>query len=131
VQAQVNDKNLVEQGFTLIELLVVIAILGVLAGVVVFAVGGITDRGKNSACLTEVRTIRTAIEAYYAKTGDYPAAAASNSAADTATALNVMATGADKFLDGPVGTVNPSIAAGYRYSAAPPLGVYDGGTCPT
>ena len=30
-------------GFTLIELLVVIAILAVLAGVVVFAVGDITD----------------------------------------------------------------------------------------
>ncbi len=33
-------------GFTLIELLVVIAILAVLAGVVVFAVDGITDTAR-------------------------------------------------------------------------------------
>jgi prepilin-type N-terminal cleavage/methylation domain-containing protein len=127
VQEQLNDKNLVEQGFTLIELLVVIAILGILAGVVVFAVGGITNRGKNSACMTEVRTIRTALEATYAKTGSYPAAAATDSQAATAAALNVMASGADKFLDSALTTANPSITADYRYNAA---GVYDGGTCP-
>ncbi|MCB0948300.1 MAG: type II secretion system protein, partial [Mycobacterium sp.] len=43
-------------GFTLIELLVVIAILAVLAGVVVFAVGGITDNSEDSACAIERRT---------------------------------------------------------------------------
>ena len=35
-----------DEGFTLIELLIVIVILGILATVVVFAVGGITDRGQ-------------------------------------------------------------------------------------
>ena len=39
-----------DSGFTLTELLIVIVILGVLAGIVVFAVGGITDRGEMSAC---------------------------------------------------------------------------------
>ena len=43
-----------EGGFTLIELLIVIVILGVLAGIVVFSVRGITDRGEASACKTEV-----------------------------------------------------------------------------
>src|SRR6266513_1880785 len=57
-----------EEGFTLIELLIVIVILGVLAGIVVFAVGGITDRGAASACKAEVKTIAVAEEAYYAKT---------------------------------------------------------------
>ena len=33
-------------GFTLVELLVVIVVLGVLAAVTVFAVRGITDRGR-------------------------------------------------------------------------------------
>ena len=62
-----------EEGFTLIELMIVIVILGVLAGIVVFAVGGITDRGTSAACKTDVSTIQTAVEAYYAKTGGYPA----------------------------------------------------------
>jgi general secretion pathway protein G len=55
-----------EGGFTLIELLIVIVILGVLAGIVVFSVRGITDRGEASACKSEVKTIAVAEEAYYA-----------------------------------------------------------------
>src|SRR4051794_21494655 len=61
-----------EGGFTLIELMIVIVILGVLAGIVLFAVGGITDRGTSAACKTDVSTIQTGVEAYYAKKGVYP-----------------------------------------------------------
>ena len=39
-----------ESGFTLIELLIVIVILGVLSGIVVFSVSGITNRGNKAAC---------------------------------------------------------------------------------
>lgn len=59
-------------GFTLIELLIVIVILGVLAGIVVFSVSGITDRGKTSACKSDLATVNTAVEAYYAQKGTYP-----------------------------------------------------------
>lgn len=62
-----------DQGFTLIELLIVIVILGTLAGVVVFSVRGITDRGDESACEANVTTAQTAVEAYYAKNGSNPA----------------------------------------------------------
>jgi prepilin-type N-terminal cleavage/methylation domain-containing protein len=62
-----------ESGFTLIELLIVIVILGVLAGIVVFAVGGITDRGDTSACKSDAKTVEVASEAYYAKNGSYAA----------------------------------------------------------
>jgi prepilin-type N-terminal cleavage/methylation domain-containing protein len=68
-----KDKNLVQRGFTLVELLVVIVILGILAAVVVFAVGGITYKGKSSACQIEVRSVNTAIQAYYAQNTAYPA----------------------------------------------------------
>ncbi len=50
-------------GFTLIELLVVIAILGILAGVVVFAVGNLTQDAEDNACAIELRTIQTAASA--------------------------------------------------------------------
>ncbi|MFL6156401.1 MAG: type IV pilin protein [Marmoricola sp.] len=60
-----------ESGFTLIELLIVIVILGILAGIVVFSVAGIKDKGDLSACKAEVSTVATAEEAYYAKTGSY------------------------------------------------------------
>jgi type II secretion system protein G len=61
-----------ESGFTLIELLIVIVILGVLAGVVIFAVGGITNRGNVAACKTDISTIQVGVEAYRAKNGTYP-----------------------------------------------------------
>ncbi len=60
-----------EGGFTLIELLIVIVILGILAGIVVFAVGGITDRGQNSACAADKKSLEVAEEANFAKFGTY------------------------------------------------------------
>jgi general secretion pathway protein G len=56
-----------DDGFTLIELLVVIVIIGILAAIVVFAVGGITDKGQDSACTSDRRAIQTAEEAYFAQ----------------------------------------------------------------
>ena len=64
--ARENDK-----GFTLIELLIVIVILGVLAGIVVFAVNGITDRGEVAACKSDIKVVQVASEAYYAKNGKF------------------------------------------------------------
>jgi prepilin-type N-terminal cleavage/methylation domain-containing protein len=55
-----------DEGFTLVELLVVIAILGILAGIVVFSVAGVGDKGQASACKTEKSVVQTAQEAYFA-----------------------------------------------------------------
>jgi prepilin-type N-terminal cleavage/methylation domain-containing protein len=53
-----------EAGFTLVELLVVIVILGVLAGIVVFAVGGVSNKSTKAACNADVATVQAAEEAY-------------------------------------------------------------------
>jgi prepilin-type N-terminal cleavage/methylation domain-containing protein len=60
-----------ESGFTLIELLIVIVILGVLAGIVVFAVSGINDTSKNSACKADTKNVEIAAEAFYAQKKAY------------------------------------------------------------
>jgi general secretion pathway protein G len=52
-------------GFTLIELLVVIAVLAILAGIVIFNITGVANRGKSSACLTDLKSVQTAVDAYY------------------------------------------------------------------
>ena len=62
-----------QSGFTLIELLVVIIILGILAAVVVFAVQGVGDKGQSAAQATDVKTLRTAEEAFCAQNGYYAA----------------------------------------------------------
>ncbi len=53
-----------EAGFTLVELLIVIVLLGIIATVTVFAVRGVSTRGKTNACLMDRRMLETAAEAY-------------------------------------------------------------------
>ena len=62
-----------DDGFTLIELLIVIVILGILAGIVVFAVGGITDRGDRASCKSDFKSVEVGQEAHFAKLGSYAA----------------------------------------------------------
>jgi general secretion pathway protein G len=71
--ARIKSARENESGFTLIELLIVIVILGVLSGIVVFSVSGITSRGKAEACKATVATVQVAGEAYYAQKGSYAA----------------------------------------------------------
>jgi prepilin-type N-terminal cleavage/methylation domain-containing protein len=53
-----------EGGFTLIELLIVIVVMGVLAAVVIFALGGVTGKSQVSACNSDAKTVQLAITAY-------------------------------------------------------------------
>ncbi len=73
LQESMRKRHSGEAGFTLVELLVVIVILGVLAGIVVFAVGGITNNSTKSACKSDVATAQTAEDAYYAQNNAYVA----------------------------------------------------------
>jgi len=54
-------------GFTLIELLIVIVVLGILAAVVIFALGGITGKSQLAACQADGATLSTAISAFHAQ----------------------------------------------------------------
>lgn len=62
-----------QSGFTLIELLIVIVILGVLAGIVVFAVTAFNNQGVDAACKSDVKNVEIASEAFYAATGNWAA----------------------------------------------------------
>jgi prepilin-type N-terminal cleavage/methylation domain-containing protein len=70
-------------GFTLIELLVVMAVMAVLASIVIFNVAGVANRGRSSACATDLKSIQTASDAFYgdSATGLYPIGALPGGAA--------------------------------------------------
>jgi len=72
-----------ETGFTLIELLIVIVVLGILAGVVIFALGGVTGQSAIAACKSDGATISTALAAFNT---DNPSLVATATSADLTSA---------------------------------------------
>jgi len=67
-----HQRKAKDEGFTLIELLIVIIILGILAAIVVFAVGSTRSDSVQATCKTDVKSIQLAAEAYKTKNGAYP-----------------------------------------------------------
>ncbi|WP_302503965.1 type IV pilin protein [Geoalkalibacter halelectricus] len=62
-----------QKGFTLIELLIVVAIIGILAAIAIPQFASYRERAFNSAAQSDLRTIRTSVEAHYAENYQYPA----------------------------------------------------------
>ncbi len=56
-----NERS--QRGFTLIELLVAVLVLGILAGIVVFAVGTTTSNASKQACVVEGREFANSVTA--------------------------------------------------------------------
>jgi general secretion pathway protein G len=114
-----------EDGFTLIELLIVIVILGILAAIVVFAVGGITSKGNSAACKSDFKAVETAQEAYRAQNSSY--------------ASNVAALVSGNFLrEAPsssngytITTANTGVVTVTNTTVTPNTTSTDGSNCPT
>jgi prepilin-type N-terminal cleavage/methylation domain-containing protein len=89
---QLQQKRQSDEGFTLIELLIVIIILGILAAIVVFAIGNTRKDAVASSCKTDAKAIQLSLEAQKTKTGKYPVeATAAPGAVAPATALSPSA----------------------------------------
>jgi len=59
-------------GFTLIEILLVLAIIGMLAGVTIFAIGGIGKKARRDTTEATLETVANALDTYQLQIGHYP-----------------------------------------------------------
>ena len=64
-----------ERGFTLIELMIVVAIIAILAGILIPNFVNARSQAQTAACESNLRSIATALELYYADNQIYPPAA--------------------------------------------------------
>ncbi|HDZ54779.1 MAG TPA: type II secretion system protein [Candidatus Nealsonbacteria bacterium] len=80
---QFFSKKRGEKGFTLIELLVVIAIIGILAGIVLVALGGARDKAKDARIQASVAQTRALAEMLYTGTVYPDGTAGANDGFDT------------------------------------------------
>jgi len=72
-----KEKNMLQKmrnrkGFTLIELLIVVAIIGILAAIAIPQFAAYRARGYNSAATSDIKNIKTTLEAYYTDNQNYP-----------------------------------------------------------
>jgi prepilin-type N-terminal cleavage/methylation domain-containing protein len=72
-----------ERGFTLIEILIVVAIIAILASIVIVGLGPAQQSGRDARRISDLQSIRTALQLYYGKCGFYPGGAISGGACPT------------------------------------------------
>ena len=61
-------------GITLIQVLIIVIVLGLLAGIVVYAIGDTRSNALKSAGRTTLKSVELSAEAYHTRNDAYPAA---------------------------------------------------------
>lgn len=61
-----------QAGFTIVELLIVIVVIGILAALVLNTFQGVQARARDTERRTDINSVATQLEAFYADYGHYP-----------------------------------------------------------
>jgi len=69
------DKHRVTQkGFTLIEILIVVALIGIIASIAIPVYHDYVDRARNAAALSDLKNLKSGLEAFFSEQQHYPVA---------------------------------------------------------
>lgn len=98
-------KQKLQKGFTLLELLVVLAIIGILAGVIMLAVGSARVKARDAKRAGDIRQMVTALEQYYIQNAAYPTGSTSLGAGTVLTDSGAMDGGAEPFVPNYTGII--------------------------
>jgi prepilin-type N-terminal cleavage/methylation domain-containing protein len=69
---QIKILKKIRSGFTLVELMVVVVVIGVIAGIVMAAAGGVQKKAARDQAKAEIKTILVGLERFRAAKGGYP-----------------------------------------------------------
>lgn len=88
------------RGFTLIELLVTISIIAILSAIGLVAYSAVMRQGRDSKRQSDLRSIQSALEQYYADQLNYPVAVTAGSplSASGKTYMNTVPTGTPAYV---------------------------------
>lgn len=78
-----------KSGFTLVELMVVVAVIGVIAGMVLAAAGGVQKKAARDQAKAEIKSILVGLERYRSANGGYPVVNSAGAASPTALFTNL------------------------------------------
>jgi prepilin-type N-terminal cleavage/methylation domain-containing protein len=103
-----------DKGFTIIELLIVIVVIGILAALVLNAFGNIQERARDTERKTDINSIHTQLELYYADSTSYP-----NGTTKAALSTAMPDLNDEALTDPNGGDINTGATNGYTYTPAP------------
>lgn len=111
-----------QSGFTIVELLIVIVVIGILAAIVITTFTGVQKKGRDADRKSDINSLYSQIEVYFAENGMYPTLANMNDSTFRSANMQGLSDDALQDPNGSAATLVATPAANsYAYVETPAL----------